>query len=118
MITADNVYNYFKNVENRLLVNNLLSYIEFIQEEKKETVVEDNFFKGKNTYCTGTFESYKKEQLKEILEGLGATFASGFTKSLDFLIVGKVKGSSKTEKAIKANIPVLTEDEFLQLIGK
>jgi len=117
-ITAENVYNYFMDDNNYLQTIELLGHIEIKKEEKKEVVnVSDSFFKGKTTYCTGTFESYKKEQLKAILEDLGATFANGFTKSLDFLIVGKMKGSSKVEKAIKANIPVLSEDEFLAIIG-
>ena len=117
-ITAQSVHDYFNKVQHNNVISELMDYVEFKKEEKKEVNnMSDNFFKGKTTYCTGTFESYKKEQLKSILEGLGATFANGFTKSLDFLIVGKVKSSSKVEKAIKANIPVLSEDEFLAIIG-
>jgi len=117
-ITAQSVHDYFNKPQHNNVISELIDYVQFKKEEKKEVLnVSDNFFKGKTTYCTGTFESYKKEQLKSILEGLGATFANGFTKSLDFLIVGKVKGSSKVEKAIKANIPVLSEDEFLAIIG-
>jgi len=117
-ITTQSIHDYFSKPQHNNVISELMDYVQFKKEEKKEVNnVSDNFFKGKTTYCTGTFESYKKEQLKSILEGLGATFANGFTKSLDFLIVGKVKGSSKVEKAVKANIPVLSEDEFLSIIG-
>jgi DNA ligase (NAD+) len=78
----------------------------------------NNPFSGKKIYCTGTFAGYKKEELKSILEGLGAEFTSGYAKSLDYLVVGSVKGSSKEDKAKKDGIKILTEDEFMKMIGK
>ena len=76
----------------------------------------DSPFMNKKVYATGTFLGYKKEEIKKVLEGLGAEFASGYAKSLDYLVVGSVKGSSKVGKAEKDGIPVITEDEFNTMI--
>jgi len=117
-ITSDSVYSYFNNKDHRLLVEGLLEYITFKSEGKKEVSDVDGILSGKKCYCTGTFESYKKEELKNIVEGLGGEFANGFNKSLDFLVVGKLKGSSKTQKALDAGVKVLQENEFLTMIGE
>jgi len=116
-ITSQAIHDWFNNEKETELWLSLSNEVEIIQEEKKEVVNVDSFLNGKKTYCTGTFESYKKEELKNIVQSLGGEFANGFNKSLDFLVVGKLKSSSKVQKALDAGIKVLQEDEFLEMIG-
>lgn len=116
LVTAYAVYEYFQNESNMHQVMELLQYITIKQDIKKEIVNTRSIFSGKKVYCTGTFASYKKDELQKILEGLGAEFASGYAKSLDYLIVGSVKGSGKEDKAKKDNVPIMSEDEFLKII--
>ena len=83
----------------------------------------DGIFAGKKAYGTGTFANFKKEELKATLEGLGCEFGTGYTKSLDYLIVGSVKGSSKVDKANAdiakgSKIQIIFEDEFMKMIGE
>lgn len=75
-------------------------------------------FNGLKIYCSGTFESHNKKELKVIVENLGGEYAKGFAKSLDYLVIGKLKGSSKEAKALDSGIKVLQEDEFLTMIGR
>lgn len=118
-ITAEKVYSYFRNQDNIEVLNKLLGFINIKKkEEKQEMVNTDSPFASKKVYCTGTFASYKKAELKALLEGMGAEFTSGYAKSLDYLIVGSVKGSSKVDKAHKDGISVLGEDEFMSMIGR
>lgn len=117
-VTAENVYNYFRNNNNYLQVCELLKYVEIIQEKKKRVINTNSPLAGKKLYCTGVFESYKKDELKTIVEGLGAEFGAGYAKSLDYLVVGKLKGSSKEDKAKKDGVKILSEDEFLEMIDK
>jgi DNA ligase (NAD+) len=117
-ITSQSIHNWYQDNNEKSLWIGLVDEIEFIQEEKKEVVNVDSFLSGKKCYCTGTFESYKKEELKNIVQSLGGEFANGFNKSLDFLVVGKLKSSSKVQKALDAGIKVLQEDEFLEMIGR
>lgn len=69
-------------------------------------------------YCTGTFRSHDKSELKAIVEDLGGIYAKGFNNSLSYLVVGSLKGSTKTSKALEKGIKILTEDEFLKMIGE
>ena len=114
---GDNIIDSFVN--NLYLLNELTSYLNIKQPEEKKAISNtDNPFVGKKLYCTGTFASYKKDELKAICEGLGAEFTSGYAKSLDYLVVGSIKGSSKTDKALKDGVKVLSEDEFMKMIGR
>ena len=114
-VTNQNIYKWYYNLNERELWIGLLNEIKFIKDEEK---ILNNPLAGKKIYCTGTFASYKKDELKKIAESLGAEFSSGYAKSLDYLIAGSIKGSTKVDKAKKDGVPIITEDEFLKMIGK
>lgn len=114
--TANDIYNWKHTSENIHMVIDLLKHIKINQEKKTEVINSGSLFNGKKVYCTGTFESYKKSELKELLQSLGAEFTSGYVKSLDYLIVGDKKSSSKVDKAKKDGIKILTETEFKEII--
>jgi len=115
-ITNQSLHDWYNDSNERKMWIKLSYMMEFIKEEKKEMVNTDNFFSGKKIYATGSFSNYKKDEIKQLLESLGATFASGYSKSLDYLIEGNLKSSSKVEKAIKDGIQVIGEDEFMEMI--
>jgi len=116
--TAMSIYSYFQDKDNMEQFKELLSIVNVVKdEERRDNVNTDNYFAGKKTYATGSFANYKKDELKSLLENLGATFASGYAKSLDCLIEGSLKSSSKVEKAKKDGIRVIGEDEFIKMIG-
>lgn len=118
--SAQAIYEYFENnnCRNFDLAIRLLNYVQIIKpEEKQSNTINDNPFKNKKMYCTGTFANYKKEELKTMIESLGGEFTGGYTKSLDYLVVGSIKGSSKEDKAKQDGIKILSEDEFIKMIG-
>jgi DNA ligase (NAD+) len=114
-ISARNIYNWFHSEDNRKLLDTLLIYVSI--DEEKRVEVQEGIFKGQKIYCTGTFANYKKEQLKSIVERLGGEFANGYAKSLSMLVVGSIKGSSKTIKAENDGVKIIYEDEFIEMIG-
>lgn len=115
-ITLDSISEYL--YDNLDVIDELMNILTFAEEEKKVNVISDNPFSGKKVYATGTFANYKKEEIQKLLVSLGAEFASGYAKSLDYLIVGSIKGSSKEDKAKKDKVPVLSEQQFNEMIGK
>jgi DNA ligase (NAD+) len=114
-VVANSIYKWFSDTQNRELLSYLTQMeLTFIEDKPKETT--QGVFSGKSLYATGTFANYKKNELKELIESNGGTFASGYAKSLSYLVVGSIKGSSKEDKAKKDGIEILTEDQFIQLI--
>jgi len=116
-ITAQSVHDYFSKPQHNNVISELMDYVQFIKEEKKEMVnVSDNPFKNQHVYATGKFQ-YKKEELKLKLEELGAIVESGYKKSLDMLICGgDMSKSGKGDKAIKDGVKMVTEEYLMQYI--
>ena len=68
-VSVENVYEYFHNQKNIDNINELLQYINFKTEEKKETINNDNILNGKHIYPTGKF-NLKKDELKQKLQDM------------------------------------------------
>lgn len=114
--TGNAIYNFFKDEDNLKIIKTLLYDITIEQEEVKEVLNLDNPFSGKKVYATGTFENgYKKSEIKELIEYMGGTFKYS-KSSLDYLIVGNKKGSSKVNETSKNGAIILTENEFIQIL--
>jgi DNA ligase (NAD+) len=119
--TANSIINYLKTNEN--LIVDLMQELNVLDDVEKEiNVTQQTPFKGKSLYPTGGF-NMKKVELKELLESLGAIVETGYKKSLNYLICGHdMSKSNKDKKAMednasgKANITILTEDQFIQII--
>lgn len=116
-ITNRSLHDWYNDFYERKIWEGLTLIVEFVKDEKK-VVNTAGVFQGLKIYCTGTFASHKKEELKQIVESNGGEFASGYAKSLDYLVVGSIKGSSKEDKAKKDGVRVLSEIEFLSMVGE
>ena len=118
-ITDKSIHCFFDNPSNLKMVTDLLIRHNFIDDEEKTITNNiDSILNGKSIYCTGTFACGKKNDLKAMVESNGGIFANGYAKSLDMLVIGSLKGSSKEGKAISDGVKVMQENEFLGLIGR
>ena len=114
-VTARSLYEYFKNEENIKLINELKSFGLNTTYLNNNQNYKETAFKNKNVLVTGTLNSYKRNEVKELLDNLGANVVSSVSKNLDYLIVGSDPGS-KLEKAQKLGITILDEEQFLDLL--
>ena len=78
-------------------------------------VVADNPFKGKTVVATGSLEHFPRDGINKKLEELGAKAGSSVSKKTDYVIAGPGAGS-KLAKAQSLGVPVLTEQEFLEML--
>lgn len=113
-VTTENILKWLRNENNIVLINKLLEYVVFEKENIHN--IKEGVLLGLKIYCTGNFKNYKKQELKQIVESNGGNFANGYLKTLDLLVVGNKKSSSKIDKALKDGIKVITESEFIKLI--
>jgi len=97
---------------NKNIVLKLFEIIEPTITQKIEA--QDNIFKNKIVVITGTMNKSRNE-IKELLENLGAKISSSVSKKSDFVIFGEDAGS-KYDKALELNIKLLSEDEMYELI--
>ena len=111
-IIADSIVNYFNDMDNIKLIEELKSLnLNF----KYINTGTNNKLEGNTYVLTGTLEKYKRDELTFILENLGAKVTSSVTKKTTGVIVGDKPGS-KYDKAQKLGIPIITEDNIGDLI--
>ena len=104
---------YFAEDHNRRIVQNLAAQLQ-IQDAaapKNDTAVA-----GKTVVFTGALERMTRDEAKAQAEALGAKVASSVSKKTDIVVAGPGAGS-KLKTAAELGLQVLTEDEWLALIG-
>ena len=72
---------------------------------------------GKSVVVTGTLSRFKREEIEELIRRHGGKASSSVSKRTDYLVAG-ARAGSKLAKAEKAGVPVLTEEQFAELIGE
>lgn len=112
--TAQNITKYF--TDNLEEVATLAVEMRFGQRESK--IIVDNPFSSKILCVTGKLNHFTRDGINAKIAELGAKAASSVSKNTDYLITNEASGSSKYKKAMELGIPVITEDEFLTMIGE
>lgn len=111
------IYQFFSNTDNIQLLETLEALGLTLKNEKKD-ILAGGSLSGQTFLFTGTLPTLKRSQAEAMAEELGGKLLSGVSAKLNYLVVGEDAGS-KLEKAKKINsVKILTEDEFLRLIGK
>ena len=82
--------------------------------ESKRTI-SDVRFAGKTFVLTGALEKFTRDEASEKIELLGGKVSGSVSKKTSYVVVGENAGS-KERKARELGIPILSEDEFLQMI--
>ncbi len=72
---------------------------------------------GKKILATGKFINFTRDSIIESVEENGGIYASTIGTTLDYLIVGEKAGASKLTKAKKFNIPIITEQQYMEMIS-
>jgi DNA ligase (NAD+) len=105
---------YFGESHNRGIVERLTGEVTIIDAEKPKS---NSAVAGKTVVFTGSLEKMTRDEAKATAERLGAKAAGSVSKKTDYVVAGPGAGS-KLAEAKKHNVPVLTEDEWLKLIGE
>lgn len=111
------IYQFFSNKDNITLLGELEKLGLQLKNEKKN-LSGTGSLAGQTFLFTGTLPTLKRSEAEALAEEQGGQVLSGVSAKLNYLVVGDDAGS-KLEKAKKINtVKILSEGEFLQLIGK
>lgn len=113
---AYSVIDFFENQENKNIVDRLKSY--GIQFELIENVNPNatTILSGKTFVVSGVFEQFSRDELKKAIEDNGGKIGSSISAKTDFVIAGANMGPAKLDKALKLNIAIISETDFLKMI--
>jgi DNA ligase (NAD+) len=112
---AEAIAEWFRDDDNRGLVEELRELGLRFEAGDEERPVEGPLT-GKSYVITGTLESMTREEATAALEARGAKVAGAPSSKTTGLIVGEEPGKSKLTKAEKAGVPILSEDDLVQLL--
>lgn len=111
-ITAQNILDWFSQEQSKELIQRLrFAGVNFLSTVKQE----DNRFAGKTFVLTGALTRFTRDEATEKIELYGGKAAGSVSKKTSYVVAGENAGS-KLKKANELGIPVLTEEEFLQMI--
>ena len=111
-ITAGNIRSWFDSAQSKDLIERLRAAgVNF----ESRAVVQDLRFMGKTIVLTGALTQFSRDEATEKIESFGGKAASSVSKKTSFVVAGENAGSKLT-KAQALGIPVLTEQEFLELL--
>ncbi len=115
---AKSVIDFFENEENQRIIERLKTY--GVQFETKETINPDATDKlaGKTFVVSGVFEKFSRDELKKAIEDNGGKVGSSISAKTDFVVAGDNMGPAKLEKANKLNVPIISENDFIQLLDE
>jgi len=111
------IYQFFRNKSNIEMIKELESLGLTLKNKKKEMASGGNL--SQQTFLfTGTLPTLKRSEAEEMVEQNGGQILTGVSSKLNYLVVGEDAGS-KLEKAKKIQtVKIISENEFLKLIGK
>ena len=112
-ITADTIYEFFRQEQTIDLINKLKQANVNMKAESQEN--ENGKFAGKTFVLTGSLEHYSREEASEIIEKMGGKTSSSVSKKTDYVLAGEDAGS-KLKKAQELGITIISEEEFITML--
>jgi DNA ligase (NAD+) len=112
---AVSVQAYFKNENNLNLIKRLKNNGLRFELEEKEML--SSILIDKIVVVSGTFTTFSREELKELIEKNGGKNASSISIKTTYLLAGENMGPAKLKHATSLKVQILSEDEFIKLIS-
>lgn len=117
-VIAASVHSFFSSKVGRELIEELRQFgLNFGKQKSAEETPVSQALAGKTIVATGSLERFTREEIKEAIRRHGGKASSSVSKNTDFVLAGKNAGS-KLDKARELGVPVVSEDEFLAMIGE
>lgn len=116
-VIAKAFVDYFAEEKHREVFEKLLSEVNIPKEEVQK---EAQIFENMNFVITGSVEHFaNRNEVKEVIEARGGKVTGSVTSKTNYLINNDVQStSSKNKKARDLGIPIISEEEFLKMLGE
>ena len=116
---AESIIRFFANDVNRALVERLRAEgLQFALAEEPNEGPRSTVLEGKSIVISGVFQHHSREEYKALIERHGGTNVSSISAKTSFVFAGENMGPAKLEKAQKLGIPIVSEQQFLDMIGE
>ena len=114
---AASIIAYFRDEENAEIIVKLKKHGIRLAMEQQSKPVSGGRLAGLSIVISGVFRHHTREEYKELIEKNGGRNVSSVTPGTSFILAGENMGPSKKSKAESLGIRLVSEDEFLRMIG-
>lgn len=113
---AASVTDYFSHTVNREIIERLREAGVTMAMTRDDSVERSTRLDGKSIVVSGVFSLHSRDEYKEMIENNGGKNVGSVSKKTSFILAGENMGPSKLEKAQKLGVPVVSEQEFLDML--
>lgn len=113
---AESIQEYFSKPEHLQQIVLLKQTGLQFEVVETEVLLQSDKLIGKTFVISGVFEKHSREELKTLIEENGGKILSGISSKLDYLVAGDNMGPSKLQKATKLNVPLISEEDLIEMI--
>ena len=105
---------YFANPQQQEMIHALRGFgLTLAAEVKQQT---SSQLEGKTIVVSGVFERMSRNELKQLIEDHGGKVGSSISGKTSFVVAGTSMGPAKKEKAAQLGVPLLSEEDFLNML--
>ncbi|TVZ14470.1 NAD-dependent DNA ligase LigA [Maribacter sp. MAR_2009_72] len=113
---AQSVIQFFANEKNLDAIERLRRYGVQMSISAEKLQNQTNILQGNTFVVSGVFEQLGRDELKKKIEDNGGKVGSSISSKTTYLVAGDKMGPSKRAKAEKLGVPIITEQEFLNML--
>ena len=114
---AKSVTEFFSQEEHIKIVERLKTYGLQLKISEEQLAQQTDTLAGQTIVVSGVFEKVSRNELKKLIEDNGGKVGSSISSKTTYLVAGDKMGPSKRTKAESLGVPIITEDDFLELIN-
>lgn len=113
---AQSVVEYFSDPLNQVMIQRLKTAGVQLEMDVDANQLVSTILEGKTIVISGVFSQYSRDELVQMITSNGGKKGSSISSKTDFLLAGDKMGPSKLEKAEKLEIPIISEETFLEMV--
>ena len=117
-VMAKSIITYFHDEKNIEIIQRLRNYGLQMQLTEEQTAATSDKLAGLSIVISGVFAHHSRDEYKAIIEQNGGKNVGSISGKTSFILAGENMGPSKLQKAEKLGIKIMSEDEFLALLGE
>ena len=114
---AQSLVAFFSSEENKITVERLKAVGVQLQMSDEQMANQTDTLQGKSFVVSGVFQKVSRTELKKLIEDNGGKVSGSISAKTGFVVAGDNMGPSKRTKAEDLGIPIISEDDFLQMIS-
>jgi len=114
---ARSVVHFFAEEENRVIIQRLKDHGVQLKISEEQLANQTVKLQGRSFVVSGIFVKVSRVELKKLIEDNGGKVSGSISGKTSFVIAGDKMGPSKRTKAEGLGVPIISEDDFLQMIS-